>query len=227
MTKILHARLTAGERAASTFSFRVTADVQFTGSDLSRGQSGASTFKVSVQIWDEDTFSDDRVVRHWVAIPRANVSANTHIDENFKVSWSDLKSKEPFYEGAIELYGGLHLFRDDKDIDVTAQSNVVSVDFPKNPTTSGQHIEVSTEGSGQGTSCVVKGSKFTPGALVVLRFTDPTLHQVQGHVTVTSSGTFTSRTSVPCRSGIGITVTAFEDANPSGTNSNAVQLSCP
>jgi hypothetical protein len=88
-------------------------------------------------------------------------------------------------------------------------------------------IIVSNEGIGLSTVFTVTGSGFTPNRLVVIRFTAPNLEQVQFAETARVDGKFVSRHSLPCVSGVRLTVTAFEDANPQGTFANVVQTSCP
>lgn len=94
-------------------------------------------------------------------------------------------------------------------------------------TTPARTITVSTEGAGPSTVFAVTGAGFTPGSLVVVRFTDPQLHQVQGQATAGGDGRFNLRHSVPCGSSTQVTVTAFEDADPLGTFANAVVTTCP
>lgn len=88
-------------------------------------------------------------------------------------------------------------------------------------------ITVSSEGSGQSTLFTINGNGFTPNSLVVVRITDQQLHQIQISETVEGSGRFVARRSAPCISGVKLTFTAFEYANPSGTFANSVVKSCP
>jgi hypothetical protein len=88
-------------------------------------------------------------------------------------------------------------------------------------------ISVSKQGSGASTIFVVTGSGFTPNSLVVIRITDAAFEQVQFPETAQADGKFVSQHSVPCASGIQLTFTAFEDADPQGTFANAVVTTCP
>jgi hypothetical protein len=94
-------------------------------------------------------------------------------------------------------------------------------------TTPARSISVSKEGAGSSTVFVVTGAGFTPSSLVVIRITSPQLQQVQFSETAGGDGKFGSRHSVPCVSGIQLTFTAFEDADPLSTFSNAVITNCP
>lgn len=94
-------------------------------------------------------------------------------------------------------------------------------------TTPARTIRVSTEGVGSSTLFVVEGAGFTPSSLVIIRFTDPQLNQVRASETAGADGKFVSRRSVPCASGILVTVTAFEDGDLQGTFANAVETTCP
>jgi Ricin-type beta-trefoil lectin domain len=88
-------------------------------------------------------------------------------------------------------------------------------------------ISVSNEGVGLTSVFTVTGSGFTPNSLVVIRFTVPSLEQRQFAVTARTDGKFESRHGISCASGVSITVTAFEDANPKETFANVVVTTCP
>jgi len=89
-------------------------------------------------------------------------------------------------------------------------------------------ITVSSEGSGPSTLFTVSGKRFTPNRRVVVRITDDQFRQIEVSETVERSGSFVSRRSVAsCTSGAGLTFTAFEDDNPTGTFANVVVTSCP
>jgi ricin-type beta-trefoil lectin protein len=94
-------------------------------------------------------------------------------------------------------------------------------------TPSGRQISVSNQGAGSTTVFTVTGTGFTPSKLVVIKITASNLAQVQFPETAGADGKFVSRHSVSCASGISLTVTAFEDANPQGTFANAVVTTCP
>ena len=108
-----------------------------------------------------------------------------------------------------------------------APANVQSWITGSAPTQSGRQISVSKEGAGSSTVFVVIGTGFTPSSRVVIRVTDAQFRQVQFPETAGGDGKFVSRHSVPCRSGIQLTFTAFEDAHPSSTFANAVVTTCP
>lgn len=74
---------------------------------------------------------------------------------------------------------------------------------------------------------VVTGSGFTPNSVVVIRVTDRQLAQAQFSETADDSGSFVARGNPNCVTGATLTVTAFEDANPSDTFANAVVTACP
>lgn len=94
-------------------------------------------------------------------------------------------------------------------------------------TPSGRQISVSKEGAGSSTVFVVTGTGFTSSSRVVIKITDNQFRQVQFPETAGGDGRFVSRHSVSCVSGIQLTFTAFEDANPSGTFANSVVTTCP
>jgi len=107
-------------------------------------------------------------------------------------------------------------------------SNAITVTVPPAlPTHPARTITVSSQGTGTSTLFNVHGTGFTPNSLVVIRFTDSQLAQTQFAQTALNDGTFQTHNGLPCVSGIQLTVTAFEDANPLGTQSNAVVTSCP
>ncbi len=95
------------------------------------------------------------------------------------------------------------------------------------PVATGRSIGVSTEGTGSSTVIIVNGTGFTPNSRVVIRLTDKQLVQLQFAETAEGNGKFVSRHGVVCNSGAEITVTAFEDANPTSTFANSVARSCP
>jgi hypothetical protein len=90
-----------------------------------------------------------------------------------------------------------------------------------------RQISLTKEGAGASTVFVVKGVGFTPNVLAVIRVTDPRFQQRQFVESVGRDGTFASRDSVPCGSGIQLTVTAFEDPDPVHTFANAIVTNCP
>jgi hypothetical protein len=94
-------------------------------------------------------------------------------------------------------------------------------------TTPARTITVSSEGGGLSTVFTVKGTGFTPNGLVVIVLTDQNFKQLEFPETAGADGKFVSRHSVPCGSGIRITFTAFEDADPVGTFANAIETTCP
>ena len=93
-------------------------------------------------------------------------------------------------------------------------------------TTPARSISVSKEGAGTATIFVVAGAGFTPNSLVVIQIVDAGFNRFEARETTGGDGRFVSRRSVPCRSGTAWTVSAHEDADPSGTASNAVETSC-
>jgi hypothetical protein len=90
-----------------------------------------------------------------------------------------------------------------------------------------RRISVSKQGAGASTVFVVAGTGFTPNVRVVIRVTTPQFQQVQFAETSGFDGTFASPHSVPCVSGGQLTVTAFEDRDPTHTFANAVVTTCP
>jgi hypothetical protein len=90
-----------------------------------------------------------------------------------------------------------------------------------------QQISVAKQGTGASTVFVVSGAGFTPNGRVVIRVTTPQLQQVQFAETAGFDGRFVSSHSVPCVSGGQLTVTAFEDRDPTHTFANAVVTTCP
>lgn len=104
----------------------------------------------------------------------------------------------------------------------SAPSNEVSATLP------GRVIDVTTAGTGEATVWTVTGSGFSPTALAVIRFVNPALQQVQLPQSAGVDGRFVSRHSIQgVFTGETITISAFEDADPDGTQSNQVVLTCP
>lgn len=230
MTKIVDTAINVTSRTSTHVELLLGVDTRFTGSDLTDGQSGAAKFEMHCSIYDDDTFSDDHITGYTVRMEPASIQALTGVNMPFTLSLTSLRSKEPPYESTIELYGEFTLHKNGRKLGPSVKTRNKDVELPGIPpptTSSGQHITVSSEGSGAGTIMVVKGTKFTAGKIAVVRFTDRGLNQVRSSMTVASDGTFTVRRAVPCATGIRITVTAFEDQNPSGTYANSVETTCP
>jgi hypothetical protein len=88
-------------------------------------------------------------------------------------------------------------------------------------------ITVSKQGTGASASVVVNAANFTPNSLVVIKVTPANVEgQVQFSANTDVFGKFTASKSFSCVAGIHLMVTAYEDANPTGTISNPVNLIC-
>jgi hypothetical protein len=94
-------------------------------------------------------------------------------------------------------------------------------------TTPGRTINVTKQGSGSSAIFVVTGTGFTANSRVVIKATSPQLQQVQFVATAGGDGKFQNSQGIPCQTGLQITFTAFEDANPTGTFANSVVTNCP
>ena len=106
-------------------------------------------------------------------------------------------------------------------------ASISSVGIPYVTPPAPRVITVSKQGTGSAASAIVNGSGFTPASLIVVRIVASNLlSPVQFSTTAGGDGKFTASKGFSCVSGILITFTAFEDANPTGTISNAVSMSC-
>jgi hypothetical protein len=94
-------------------------------------------------------------------------------------------------------------------------------------TTPARRISVTSQGTGASTVFTVNGSGFTADSRVVIKITGAQLQQLQFAETAGADGKFASRHAVACTSGIQLTFTAFEDADPDGTFANAIVTNCP
>jgi hypothetical protein len=90
-----------------------------------------------------------------------------------------------------------------------------------------RRIIVSKEGAGSTSVFTVTGTGFTPNKRVVVKITAPNFTQVQFPETAGADGKFVSRHGVNCMSGLQLTFTAFEDANPSNTQAMPIVTTCP
>lgn len=109
------------------------------------------------------------------------------------------------------------------------QSKGVSVTaaIPYVPPAAPRTITVSKQGTGSTASAVVTGSGFTPNSLIVIRIVPANLlNPLQFSTTAGEDGKFSASKAFSCVSGILLTFTAFEDANPTGTISNPVSMTC-
>jgi hypothetical protein len=103
----------------------------------------------------------------------------------------------------------------------------ISVGIPYVAPPAPRVITVSKQGTGSAASAMVSGSGFSPNSLIVIRIVAANLlSPVQFSTTAGGDGKFSASKSFSCVSGIVITFTAFEDANPTGTISNAVSMTC-
>lgn len=230
MTRIVDTGISVASRTATHVQLVLGVDTRFTGVDLAEGRNGTSRFEMTCKIWDDDTFSDDLITTATQVMAPASILELTGIDMPFTLSLAQLRNREPSYESTIELFGEFTLRKNGTKLGPSAKSRTLDIKLPgppPPPPTGGQHIDVSTEGTGTSTVVVTKGSKFKPESIVVVRITDSRLVQLQSVATADAGGNFTSRRQVPCQSGVRFTVTAFEDANPTGTIANAVVTACP
>jgi hypothetical protein len=230
MTKIVDTGISIISQTATNVQLALGVDTRFTGVDLSQGQTGAATFEMTCKIWDDDTFSDDLIASKSHVMEPGSILELTGVDMPFSLSLAQLRKKEPSFEKTLEIFGEFTLRKNGLKLGPSAKSRTIDIKLPGPPPptpTGGQHIDVVTEGTGGSTIVVTKGSKFTPGSVVVVRITDSHLVQLQSVATADADGKFTSRKQVPCLSGVRFTITAFEDTNPTGTFANAVVATCP
>jgi hypothetical protein len=230
MARIVDTGIAVTKRTATHVTLVLGVDMVFTATEVAEGRRGAAKYSVHLVIWDEDAFSDDRIVSSNRQIAPADMQTRVGIDFPAELELANLRRKEPDIESAIELYGQFTVQKNNQTIAPSAKSRTVSVALPHPPpatSNTGQHISVRTEGAGSSTVVIVNGTKFTPSRLAVVRFTARNLAQLTAVATVDSAGRFEARRSVPCAPGITFTVTAFEDADPNRTFANAVETSCP
>jgi len=230
MARIVDTGNSVTSRTSTHVTLTLGVDILFTAAELAEGRSGAATYSVACVVWDDGTFSDDRIVGATRVIARDAMERMTGIDFPAELKLSDLRRREPSVEDGIELFGEFTVMKDGRAIAPSAKSRNVTVKLPDPPpatSNSGQRISVRTEGSGPSTIAIVSGTGFKASALVVIRFTDSALNQLRATATADSGGKLEARRSVPCAPGISFTVTAFEDANPTGSFANTIVMSCP
>lgn len=230
MARIVDTAITITSRTSTIVTLQLGVDTLFSASEVQAGRNGSATFAVKCDIWDEDTFSDDHITRSVTRIEPGGMVSRVGVDFPFELKLIDLRRHEPSVENTIELYGEFSVLKNNQRIAPTVKTRTRDVSLPGPPpatSNNGQRISVTTEGTGPSTVAVVKGTKFTPGANVVIRFTDRQLNQLRSVATAEATGEFIARRGVPCGSGVSFTVTAFEDANPTGSFANAVVMSCP
>lgn len=230
MARINDTAINITSQTSTTVTLLLGVDTLFSPSEVEAGRNGSASFELSCTIWDDDTFFNDRITREVRKIEPDGMASLVGIDFPFELELADLRRREPSHENTIELFGEFSVLRNNQRIAPTVKTRNRDVRLPDPPppvTNTGQRISVTTEGTGLSTVATVNGSSFTPGGLVVIRFTDRRLNQLQAVATAGADGKFTARRSVPCGSGIQFTVTAFEDANPNGSFANAVEMSCP
>ena len=104
-------------------------------------------------------------------------------------------------------------------------SNEVAATVPVAPTP--RMITLIKQSTGATTILEVSGSGFTPGNLIVIKVTDTvTFANWQATATANAATDFVTSFSFPCVSGVIFTVSAYEDANPAFTQSNAINFTC-
>lgn len=184
------------------------------GTTVSKGQRfalrvwGGGWVKHSGQTWGVDLDFSDTPVYEWYAIGQHGDQA-THAGEPLSGSfalWND--DAKAYLVHAHETFG-------------------IDLDWHKPKLGPQRTISVTPSAASGGGLFAVSGMNFTPGALIVLRATDPNLHQLQFTATADGNGAFMTTLNIPCNSFVQITFTAFEDADPSRTFANSVVTSCP
>jgi Fibronectin type III domain len=98
---------------------------------------------------------------------------------------------------------------------------------PARATTPARTISVALEGVGSSAVFLVTGAGFTPNSIVVIRAISPLGGQVSFVEAAGGDGRFVARRSIPCVTGVQLTFTAFEDADPEGTFANTIVTTCP
>lgn len=230
MARIVDTGISITGRTATHVTMVFGVDIMFTPAEVAAGRNGSAKFSANCVIWDDDLFSDDRIVSAGRDIAPGAMASLVGIDFPAELKLTDLRRKEPSIEDGIEIYGEFTVLKDRRSVAPSAKSRTLTVKLPEPPpatSNTGQRINVRTEGVGASTVAIVNGTGFTPGRLAVIRFTDRNLIQLVATATPDTAGKFEARRSVPCSSGVGFTVTAFEDADPTGTFANAVNMSCP
>jgi len=130
-----------------------------------------------------------------------------------------------FFEGNVEITGNLMV----QGISVQSLLQRIQQLEQKvggGPPPSQRTISVTKEGTGLNTVFTVTGAGFTPNGLVVVRITAPNLEQISFAESAGADGKFVAKRSVPCLTGLQLTVTAFEDAD-STKQATPVHTTCP
>lgn len=230
MARIVDTGISVTGRTSTHVTVLFGVDLLFTPDEVAAGRSGAAKYSCHLLVWDEDLFSNDRVLGATREIVPEAMDSRVGIDFPAEMKLTDLRRKEPDPENNIELFAQFTILKNGQSAAPSVRSRTITIELPEPPPQSsntGQTISVRTEGAGASAIAIVTGQNFTSGSLVVIRFTDSALNQLRATATADAAGSFEARRSVPCSPGIGFTVTAFEDANPTGSFANAVQLSCP
>ncbi len=105
-------------------------DIVFTGNDLTEGQSGTTRFDVVCTLWDEDTFSDDRLSGDIQRIDPQSIQQVTGVNMPFVLSRAELDEEEPPGDGTVEVYGDFFLRRNGRRVGGTAgKTGTVDISF--------------------------------------------------------------------------------------------------
>jgi hypothetical protein len=103
-------------------------DVAFSPAEVA-ARGGGAQFEVQCDIWDEDTFDDDWITKARKVIAPEAIASVVGVEFDFSLLLKNLRTREPYHESAIELYGELSLLRNGSRVS-SAKSRTVNVGLP-------------------------------------------------------------------------------------------------
>lgn len=130
MTKITNTRIREGGSGGDLVFMLLSADIQFTGTDLTQGRSGAATFELECIVWDDDTVFNDKIARKVAPIARTTIRATTSMEIQFSLSIAKLRAAETAFERVIELFGEFKLRRNGRQIGPAVKSRNLNYRLP-------------------------------------------------------------------------------------------------
>ncbi len=160
MSKIVDTGISITASSQESVSLVLGVDVAFSPAEVAARSSGTQ-FEVQCDIWDEDTFDDDWITKARKVIAPEAITSVVGIDFDFSLLLKNLRTREPYHESAIELYGEFSLLRNGSRVS-SAKSRAVNVQLPApalppvtNPPSRGPKIYGSVSSSSVGTTSAV------------------------------------------------------------------------
>lgn len=130
MTRIIDTGISRSADSPTATFLLLGADIQFTGTDLSQGQSGAANYALECIVWDDDAVFNDEITRRTKPIPRTSIRPTTGVEMEFRLPISKLRASEGPGESAIELFGEFRLKKNGRQIGPSRLSRNLDYRFP-------------------------------------------------------------------------------------------------